>query len=231
MATVRRLPVTLLELLIVIGILALVSGAVAISINKALVDQRFRTEVSLIVDELRLAQDLMLILGTDVHVKFAVDKDKQGIDYWLELETLLPDNLQREIMRRKNQLRTIKGVFFEDELDDEVTEGQLNLQFFSNGAIMSKGIMRLATSDQDHPPEGTLENFICLAGYPRPIFSSDSEAMAEQFCFAEEEGFDERLTQDTVQRLPESVKQSDTAPPKKEEEQSEENGKPKLESK
>lgn len=210
MVIIRRQAITLIEMLIVIIILSIASGIVAISINKAIVDQRFRTEVGLIVDEMRLAQDLMLILGTDVHLHFAEAKDKQGIEYWLELETKLPQNVQREVQRKKKVLKTIKGVFLEDELLWEIKESHIDVKFLSNGAVMSKGIMRLASSDDERVPKGTLESFICLAGYPKPIVSSQDKEEAEKSCKMFEEGLDERLTKDTILRLPEKLKSSES---------------------
>lgn len=210
MVTIRRLPITLLEVIIVIALLSLVSGIVAVSINKALVNQRFQTEVGMIVDEMRLAQDLMLILGTDVHLHFEEDKKKgEGILYWLELETTLPENIQYEVLRRKI-LKTIKGVFLADELITEIKESHIDVKFLSKGAVMSKGIMRLATTSDENVPKGALEGFICLAGYPKPIFSSDSKEQAENSCQKFEEGLDEKLTQDTILRLPEKLKQPDS---------------------
>jgi hypothetical protein len=207
---VRRLPVTLLEIIIVMAILATVSGVVVISINKALVDQRFRTEVGLIIDELRLAQNLMLILDTDVHVHFAVSEKEQGIKYWLQLETSLPKNIQKEVLRKRKVLKTVKGVFLADELLTAVKEKHIDVKFLSNGSVMSKGIMRLASSDSESPPKGTLQRFVCLAGYPKPILSSDTKEEAEKLCKSLEENLDDRLTDDTMRRLPERLQKKES---------------------
>lgn len=206
MTVVRRLPVTLLELLVVIAILAMAAGIVMVSINKAVVDQRFRTEVGGIVDTLRLAQDLMLIVGKDVKVVFQETKDHEGIEYWLEMDTILSPNIQKEITKRIHRLKTVKGVFFVDELLTEIHEGRLDVKFLSKGSVMSKGIMRLATSDSEHPPAGTLQSYICLAGYPKPIISSETDEDAKRICGSSDEAADERLTQDTVLRVPEKAK-------------------------
>jgi hypothetical protein len=195
-----------MEVLIVISILAIASGIVAISINKAIVEQRFRSEVGLIVDEMRLAQDLMLILGTDVHLHFAEAKSGEGIQYWLELETNVSPHVQRELLRKRKELKTIKGVFLEDKLLWEIKESHIDVKFLSNGAVMSEGIMRLATSSDENVPKGTLESFICLAGYPNPIISSRTKEEAEASCYHFEEGLDDRLTKDTVSKLPERLK-------------------------
>lgn len=208
MAAIHRRAITLIEVLIVLSILSLAAGIVAVGLNKAVVDQRFRTEVSMIVDSLRLAQDLMLVLGTDVHVHFAEEKS-EGIKYWIELETSLPENVQREVLREKPLLKAIKGVFLADKLLTEVQESHLDVKFLSNGAVMSKGVIRLATSSDENVPKGTLESFICLAGYPRPIASSDTKDDAEKDCNAFDDRSDDRISQDTFSRLPDKLKQKD----------------------
>jgi hypothetical protein len=213
MRSLRRLPVTLLELLVVIAILALASGIVGVSINKALVDQRFRTEVGTVVDELRLAQDLMLILGTDVRVVFKESANQEGVEFWLEMDKMLPPNIQRELVKRVHKLKTIKGVFFADELLTEVEEGRLDVKFLSNGSVMSRGVMRLASTDSEQPRPNILESYICLPGYPKPIKSSDTKEQADELCNKNDGEFDERLTVDTVQKIPEKVRKKESAQP------------------
>jgi prepilin-type N-terminal cleavage/methylation domain-containing protein len=208
MTTIRRQAVTLLELLIVIAIITLASGVLAISINKAIVDQKFRTEVSKVVDALRLAQDLMLILGTDVRVHFESDA-KSEIKYYLELETKLPINIEREILRQRKPLQTIKGVFFRDEISTETQSGKLNVKFLSNGAVMSKGVMRLASTDDQNSPEGTLQSYICLSGYPKPISSSENLEDAQKLCAEIDKSLDQRIAQDTFSKLPDRLKQKE----------------------
>ncbi|MEI8364843.1 MAG: prepilin-type cleavage/methylation domain-containing protein [Parachlamydiaceae bacterium] len=204
----RRLPITLLEVLIVFALLALVSGVVAISINKALIDQRFSTEVGQIVEELRLAQNIMSILKADVHVIFEEDVKKDGINYWLETDTLLPAHIKREVTRRKI-LKTVKGVFLKDQLPGESHEGRLDIKFMSYGAVMSKGVLRLASTDNPNPPEGTLQSYICLIGYPHPITSSDSKEKTDKECSNADEDFNTQLTEDTMQRIPEKAKKQE----------------------
>lgn len=228
--SIHRRTITLMEVLIVISILALGSGMVAININKAIVEQRFRSEVGLIVDEMRLAQDLMLILGTDVHLHFAESKGGKGIQYWLELETNVSAHVQRELLRKRKELQTIKGVFLEDKLVWEIKESHIDVKFLSNGAVMSEGVMRLATSSDENVPKGTLESFICLAGYPNPIINSRNREEAEASCHQFEEGLDERLTKDTISKLPERIKkiESQESVPLKEKDDNKEKDNKKL---
>lgn len=222
----RKRPVTLLEMLIVMALVAMIAGAVAIGIDRVLVDQRFRNEVGQIVDELKRAQDLMIILGADVHVKFAEQKDNKGIEYWLEMETKLSDSLQREVVNRKKQLKTIRGVFFKDPLNQ--AEGAVDLRFMSKGAVMSRGLLRLSLSGDEPPPEHSLMTFICLSGYPRPIVAIDDKIEAEKGLEGENNAFNESLAKDTYDRLPDEVKKQTTesASEPKQESKPEDNPKP-----
>lgn len=213
----RRRYFTLLELLVVMAILAVTGGAVAIGVRRALEDQRFRSEVGVIVNKLRLAQDLMLIIGTDVHVKFAQDNKAGGNRVTMEMETRLPPEIEREVLREHGHLKMIRGIFFRDLNTPQYAEGQIDVRFFSSGAVMSRGVMRLATSDREDPPAGTLEAYVCLPGYPSPISSTDQKVDSDRECNKKaEELYDSKLTQDTLAKLPESLKQ--TEEPKEEEE-------------
>lgn len=209
----RRQYVTLLEMLIVMTIIVVIAGAVMIGLEKALVEQRFRDEVGKVVDDLRLAQDLMMILGMDVHVKFTEQQKNQGIEYKLETETAINKNLQHLMIDKVRTLKTIRGVFFEDTLDDQNIEGVLDLKFFSRGVLMSQGVLRLSISSLDRPPNGVLETYIYLAGHPQPIFSDDHYNVVNAESQSTEESlFKERITSETLEYLPEKIKQSPPPP-------------------
>jgi type II secretory pathway pseudopilin PulG len=193
-----------MELLVTIAVLAIIAGAATIGIVRAAFEQRFRSEAAVVVDQLRLAQDLMLILNTDVHVKFGPSKEKDSIEFWLTVERELPESIKREFVEKKQLLKTIKGVFFHDQLEESAVKDQLDIKFQSKGIVMSRGVMRLATSDQENPPDNVLQTYICLAGYPRPISSMDDKKKAEAlFAFLENPQFDAELTQATLSKLPE----------------------------
>jgi hypothetical protein len=202
----HRRYVTLLEMMLVIAILSLFAGLIGISVNKALVEQRFRNEVSMVVDELRLAQDLMLILNTDVLVKFVEIKD-QGISCSLVLETRMIDKVKREIDRKPLILKTIKSLSLGNS-NSSGTKGEAELKFISKGAVMSRGIIRLGTADEGRSSTNALESYICLAGYPRTIYSRDNKEIAEkELGEAEDAEFDKQLSEETFAMLPEKLKQ------------------------
>ncbi|CCB87513.1 prepilin-type N-terminal cleavage/methylation domain-containing protein [Parachlamydia acanthamoebae] len=166
---------TLVEMLIVLAILSIVTVAIGININNALEEQRFRTEVETVVNELRFAQDLMLVLQADVTVKFSQGDD--GINFTLETESQATKNWMNEILRVQPKLKTIRGVSFRDELDLPVTEGAISIHFLSKGSVMSRGILRLSnSSDAVNVPSWALVRVINLHGYPHPIVSSAPSA-------------------------------------------------------
>lgn len=214
----RKRYLTIFEMLLVIAILGVASSVIAINVNKALIGQRFQTEVGQVVSAIQLAQDLMLVVNSDVHLKFA--KEGEGIRYWLELDTQLPDGLRQAIMRTRKPLKTIHGVFFKDALVYKPMYGEIDLKFLSHGSVMSQGMLHLSTSQEEvNPPANALHSYICLPGYPYPVGSADDKDAAEKQCqSANDNAYDERIMRDTFARLPEHLKLPEEVP---DEEQSE----------
>ncbi|PJD96767.1 MAG: prepilin-type cleavage/methylation domain-containing protein [Parachlamydia sp.] len=169
---IRRLSFfTLVEILIVFLILSLVTAVVGINISKALEEQRFRTEVDIVLGELRLAQDLMLILKADVQVKFA--QGTEGINYSIETESQTTKNWVNSLKRPHPKLKTIRGISFKDELDLPTVPGAIVIHFLSKGSVMSRGILRLSnSSDAVNVPSWAQVKVINLYGYPHPIVST-----------------------------------------------------------
>lgn len=174
MVKCRRLHVTLIELLLVISILLMVAGLVGFNIRRAFFEQRFRAEVSAVVDTLRLAQDLMLLLNSDAHVLFA-DDPAGGIKYWIEVDKPLSGNWNRELGRKRPNLRTIHLVELDDKVSAISIKDKLDIMFLSGGLVMSKGVLRLFSDDYKNR-DGVLKSFVCLPGYPKPIESSNVES-------------------------------------------------------
>ncbi len=171
----KRRFMTFVEMMIILTIMLLSLGLIGLNIKKLITQQRFKTEVALVVDQLRLAQDLMLILNADALVNF--NKDKQGFKSTIEVENILSKEWQREIDRDRPSLTTIKTLEFFDKNSDIKTQiPPFTLNFLSGGSIISKGMIRLATVDKE------LEAFIFLPGYPYPLESVQSDqGMAEKF--------------------------------------------------
>lgn len=171
----RRAYFTLIEMLLVLGIIAVIGGVVALGVNNAVTQQRFYAEVSVITEKLRLAQDLMLILNSDVHAKF--EKRDDSITFGIETESALYGGWEIEI-KRGVKLRSIDAVTFGDE------ENNIDLKFFSGGTIMSKGVLALSSRGETQ--------YICLPGYPQVITSTTDK----ERCQVPEE----RRDDDTIRR-------------------------------
>jgi Tfp pilus assembly protein FimT len=165
----RRHCVTLLEMLLVLVILGLVAGVIGVNINKALYDQHFRTEVNAVVEKLRIAQNLMLILNTDVHVKFAEQPDHKGIHYWIETNCPLSESWGKFVLKKSPPLYAIRRVDFKDEKELFKQRGAADIQFLSGGYTMSRGVLRLAASELTGSSAGALERYVDLPGYPAPL--------------------------------------------------------------
>lgn len=205
MTCVRRLHVTLIEILLVMALIAVVAGIGGLSINRLIREQRFRNEVSLVMDSLRLAQNLMLILDNNVRVKFAEDKENGGIRHWIQTDCNLDEHWKKEILRKRENLQEIHFVEFKsEEIQNNTREGELDLNFLSGGTVMSRGILRLSNAESGDIP-GAVERFVCLYGYPHPIVSA-AERPDEKSCPSKAESdFDERLTIQTRMEVAERV--------------------------
>ena len=148
--------------MIILTILVLSVGFIGMNIQKLVKEQRFKTEVAILTDQLRLAQDIMLILNADVLVKFT--RESNGFTSRIEVENILSKGWQREIKRQLPSYTTIQTLEFDDPNSNIKTQtSPFDLLFLSGGSIMSQGILRVASSGKE------LEAFIFLPGYPYPI--------------------------------------------------------------
>ena len=198
-------------MLIVITILVLVSGVIGINVRQAYIQQRFRTEVDLMVDTLRLAQDMMLVLNRDVHVRVKVAEDGSGFLYWMEVEGGIPKNWQKVVRSTPRRLTAARLMdFIEQNPALPVVSNELDFRFFSGGSLMSRGLFRIGTHEDRNYP-GALNRVVLLRGYPHPIDSVPEEEEPLELVDSEGEAFDSQLTNNTMQEVLE-----DTPPPPKE---------------
>lgn len=195
--TLRRQYITLIEMLVVLGILSLVIGLVGFNVRHLVVDQRFRNEVKMVVDQLRMAQNLMLIMDSDIHVKF---QEKDGY-ILMELESSLELPWLKALNPEPKTLNVIHHVGFDEKGKEKMSgfeeRGVLDIKFLSGGNVMTSGTLRLATARDS---QNALKRFICLSGYPKPI------VVQMEFSCPEDEidqEFKEQLTRMTVQEIQE----------------------------
>lgn len=163
--------VTLVEILIVLAIVISLSGIFGISIYRAKKEQQFKSEVELIVNQLRFAQELMLIFRGDVILKLTKVNDHQAA-LQLEFEVKLPAPWKDELSKKTHILNTIKGFHFQDQnpLASDDSKDELKMYFLSNGAFMSRGLIRL--TDTQNEQQASMARYIYLSGYPKAITSS-----------------------------------------------------------
>lgn len=180
---------TLIELVITIALLLMFIGVVAINVTKALGEQKFRSEVDLVVDTLRMAQNLMLITPADVHVK--VTEQDKGLNIRLQVDGNVSENWEKILNRTSHILTAIHSFQFGELQNFPQETGVLDIRFLSSGSLMSRGIIRL--SNHLH------ERDICLPGYPRPIFSVEKDTDPD--CGEADKSYDERLTIVTLEEI------------------------------
>lgn len=203
---ITRRCITLVELLIVMAILILTAGVIGVNVSKTLTSQRFRSEVDQIVDQMRLAQDLMLILHGNIHLRFARNAEDSGFNLTLRFDNPLPHQWARELKHEKRKLSNIRVIEFETDVPNHSPlttaeygdVGTLDLEFLSGGSMMSQGILRLSTGAYGSS-ENILERYILLPGYPAPITSSAERPSKE--VFTADAGFNRELTFKTMEEI------------------------------
>ncbi|MEC7839796.1 MAG: type II secretion system protein [Chlamydiota bacterium] len=193
--TVRRPAITLLELLVVISILTIMTGVIGINVTKAIREQQFRSEVARVADQLRLAQDLMLIMDVGVTVTFETAPEGDGIVYRLDTDLPLPPQWNALVKAPQPKLKAIHWF----QIEGVEKEGSMNIKFLSEEAGMTKGVLRLSTSRSDED-FGALTSYICLPGYPQPIVVEKKDP----HCELEKEGdFVKNLAKYTYEEISE----------------------------
>lgn len=143
---------TLLEIIVVLFIISFGAILTGVKINELYREQRFLSETQQVLSRLSMAQDLMLILDTDVLVNVARNPEGK-IQVWLEVEKPFEDPWTR-IIEKKLTLDAIKSYKFKGDVDQKLP------LLFSLGN-MSPGTLSLF--------EDKRQFHIELAGYPALI--------------------------------------------------------------
>lgn len=206
---VKKRYVTLIEMLIALAIIAVGAGLIGINVNKAIKEQRFNGEVSLVVDQLRLAQNLMLILNQDVKVKF---RARAGLlTCQLDFECPLDKGWDRQLNQRPSELKAIRAVSFKTANGkvESTEQGEVVLQFMSGGTVMSRGVLTLSSSATPFA-QNAEDRTIVLQGFPHPISLSASAQpeLKEQITFDDK---NKALTQYVVHEINAKLEQAKNA--------------------
>lgn len=167
---VKRLHLTFIEILVAVAMLATVATVVSVNIVKAINEQRFRSEVGYVVDKLRLAQNLMLLLNEDVEVHFT--RAPEGFRCALSFQCSSSVGWDKELTRSSPLLTGLRDVDFKGT-GKKSEENGFVVNFLSAGTVMSQGILSLYGGNRDSV------RYICLRGFPHPIYATEqSEGLA-----------------------------------------------------
>lgn len=155
---------TLLEVLVVLFLTSLGMTLTGVKVKELYQEQRFFSQVQQVTAHLAMAQDLMLIMNTDVEVKIVRDPKENELQIWLEVEAPLQDAMAK-LVERKLFLPAIHSFSFEDVEDHRHrhrggNDSELTLYFFLGK--MSEGKLTLLGSKEE-------KYQFLLTGFPYPI--------------------------------------------------------------
>lgn len=145
---------TLLEILIVCLILAFAAALTGVKVQGLYREQQFLSASKEVMSHLSLAQDLMLMMDTDVWVHFKVNS-KEGTTVKIEVEKPVQERWTK-IIERELVLPSIEKVRFNGRREDD-----LRIRF-SLGK-MAQGELELEGRDEKETQK------VFLPGYPVPI--------------------------------------------------------------
>lgn len=158
---VKKQYFTLIEIIVVLLVITLVAGIFAINIRGLWRQQVFLDEANLILNQLRLAQDMMQIMDTDNEVIFE-RKDNTFVSVIQPKST--PPTLADTIAKGSKITLSQLGILIFEDINGKILEPDFNLTFYSRGFAMNHGVLKLG-------PKGAKEPNLAIAlfGYPRPL--------------------------------------------------------------
>lgn len=151
---------SLLELLIVVFLLSFGIALTGVKIKEIYQEQRFYSDAQQVLSHLMMAQDLMLIMDTDVEVKLAKNPETHQLQIWLEVEKPIEEMWSKRFIERKVPLSAIHSW----DLKEKNSLKSHKTILFSLGQ-MSKGILTLYEGEKHDEREFQIE----LTGYPVPL--------------------------------------------------------------
>lgn len=125
----------------------MLGGVVGINVRGAMAEQNFRNDVQTVVEQLRLAQELMLIADADIEISF-----KEGAMFFRSEDKIDPRIDKR--IKKQIPLRTFSEVTMDGNPNPQIV-------FMSSGSVMSSGTLVLKSKNESRS--------ISLRGAPGPI--------------------------------------------------------------
>lgn len=154
---------TLFELLLVLLLVGLASGAIITGIPRALQLETFETGVQRIISKLTLAQELMLDYQTDICA--TIQQDDGGISLRLFSHKPLPP-AQLKMLNKQEKIRGITYVSFEGK------EPPFSLLFDHTLGTTPKGVLVIKGHSR--------EVVVTLRGYPAQILRGNLKTNHEE---------------------------------------------------
>ncbi len=151
---------TLLEILVALTILALGAALTSLKINDFYQQERSAAQVRQFMNDMAMAQELMLILDADVQMYLEIDPHTKQLCYWMDVEKPLGVEFNRLVhtIENKQQCSGIDTIAW-----DGNSKERLKLDF-----IIGKMTQGLLTLNQ-----GEKKIDITLIGYPSPIIKGE----------------------------------------------------------
>lgn len=159
---VRRQHLTLMEMLLTIGLIAIAAGIISYGVMRSYSIERFCQGVGCVVNKAQQAQEIMLVHGIDVFLQ--LDPAEKGVVACITTDEQLPadEDSQFSWMTALNRKIEINGIFLVPHTESTVIE------FMSCGSKMTKKTIAFSSS----PEENGHALYIHFPGYPTKITSS-----------------------------------------------------------
>lgn len=164
---IQRRYITLIEMMIVMSLLVILMGVTSLSIYQAIIEERYRAGVSQVVSRLQMAQDIMLIIRSDVIVH--LEQQPGGLLCRLEVSRPLAPLLQR-IVDRTGIIAGISSFTWTAVDGQVVTNQNVALNFKANGVQLSRGELKISNAN--------LNSFVLVSGFAEPIMVSAESRLA-----------------------------------------------------
>lgn len=164
---------TLLELLVVFFILSLGAALTGVKIRDIYRQQQFLSESQQILNKLIMAQDLMMIMDTDVTVYFDNDPKTKQLVMYLQVEKPL-DASSRRLIESPTLFKSIQSL---EPQNDTTGRSSFPIAIHFSLGNMSEGQLLFSGEDKKGGLFHKSHSFIIdLPGYPSSLHISSEES-------------------------------------------------------
>lgn len=155
---------TLIEILIVVAILAMVTGVIGFNLTKAVEQERFHGSVNRLLDRLQFLQELMLIRNADGEVSF---EKKNGTLYFRSSAEGSISSILTRILNNSQGLPAVEKVTLMNKEGKEISADP-TLTFIGLGNVSTEGVLKITrVGDRE-------QRYIALPPWHTPLEISTS---------------------------------------------------------